>query len=116
MRAFLAILFLACASVAAVPMARADVAIPQEERAYRMGLRLETTPQGARIASVGREGAARRMGLREGDVILAINWQYVRAMPAERVQQFASGQQYRPVSVLIVRNNRDVIEFKFPQR
>ena len=115
-RAIFAVLFsVFAAAIVAAPAVRADVAL-ERPAPFRLGMQLERTPAGARVVAVAPNGAAKLMGLRRGDLILAVNALYVGSFTADRLRNLGSGEQYTQLTLLVVRNNTQVIELRAPSR
>jgi C-terminal processing protease CtpA/Prc len=88
-------------------LANANIALPRVE--YSMGLTLQSTTAGPKVASVDPKSAGAKHGIKKGDLILAIDGRYAKTLPRESLKDFATGKHDWRTDVILVRNNKDVI-------
>lgn len=88
-------------------LARANLAPPGKE--YRLGLTLEQTADGPRIAALDKNGEAAKAGLAKGDLILAIDRRYAKVMSADDLKAVTDEPHIWPMDFIIVRNRDEVV-------
>ncbi len=88
----------------------ANMAPPVE--AFHLGLKLESIRTGARVLQVEKGLAADKMGVRAGDIILAIDRRYARSFSKADLKAFQDEEHVWPLELIVVRDGRDVIELR----
>ncbi len=86
--------------------APANMAPPTHE--YRLGLTLAKSGEGPQIASLAKEGVAAKSGLKVGDVLLAIDQRYHKAMSEADLKSFAEDAHVFPVELVVLRGSERV--------
>ncbi|MFO1187051.1 MAG: PDZ domain-containing protein [Alphaproteobacteria bacterium] len=84
--------------------APANMAPPTRE--FRMGLTLSAGEDGPQVASLAKDGVAAKNGLKVGDVLLAIDQRYHKAMSAGDLKSFAEDAHVFPVELVVLRGTR----------
>lgn len=102
-----ALLIIAAFGLQAEGPARANMAPPVHE--FRFGMTLQKTSEGPRIASIEKGGAADHYGLQVGDLIIAVESRYWKAMSDADLKSFAEEIHTWPISIIAVRNDEDVM-------
>jgi predicted metalloprotease with PDZ domain len=106
----LALLLLAAAfGLSTETSVRANMAPPVHR--FFVGVTLEKGDDGPRIASVTKGQAGDKAGLLVGDVILAVDSRYWKALSDADLKTFAEDEHIWPVDVIIVRDREDVTSF-----
>ena len=82
------------------PSARANLAPPIE---FVVGLTLEKTPEGPRVATIAKGGVADKSGLKVGDLILGIDERYAKTMSDEDLRAFVEDTHPWPLDVIVAR-------------
>lgn len=72
---------------------------------YRMGIALEKTETGPRVASIDKGSAAERAGLQIGDVILGIEGRYAKTLSDSELKAFTDDRHSWPMTLLIARGD-----------
>jgi predicted metalloprotease with PDZ domain len=81
---------------------RANMAPPMD---FIVGLTLEKTADGPRIATIAKGGVADKAGLKVGDLILGIDEHYAKTMSDEDLRAFTDDSHPWPFEVIVARGN-----------
>jgi predicted metalloprotease with PDZ domain len=104
-------LTMALAFLLAMPLAsQANMAPPL---GYRLGITVEKTPEGPRIASINKDSEAARAGLRVGDIILAIDGRYAKTLSDSDLKAFSEERHSWPMNLIVARGD-EVITLRVP--
>lgn len=86
----------------------ANMAPPVRE--FRVGMTLDKTDEGLRVASVEKKGVAANASVRVGDVVLAIEGRYWKAFSNSELKSFVNEPHTWPLSLILLRGDRESVE------
>lgn len=81
--------------------APANMAPPTRE--YHLGLTLAQGGEGPQIVSLTKDGVAAKNGLKTGDILLAVDQRYHKAMSAADLKSFAEDAHVFPIELVVLR-------------
>jgi predicted metalloprotease with PDZ domain len=111
-RARILALFVALGAVALLTqsVAQANMAPPLQE--FHLGLAVEKTKEGPRIIKIEKDSVAEKAGLKNGDVILAVDRRYAKKLSDADLKSFANDVHVWPVELIVVRDGEDILDFR----
>ena len=94
------------APMLAAGCAMANMAPPVHE--FHAGLTVACTRDGLKISTLEKDGAAQRAGVQIGDLVLAVDGRWFRAMSAADIKAFAEDIHGWPIHLILVRGRQSV--------